>query len=115
MLLFLPVMHRALSYYQKLLLKQIPPPEIAQNSKELAVDRIITEPLAVTISGLQINDDLQGRIIDAVVRTEIQAGIKVFIALEQALINEMNHSIDQNVKTALRQLILALIEQYSNF
>lgn len=113
MLLFLPLIHSALSYYQKLLSTQILlSPKMGINGQEHVVNRINTELGAVTIGGLEISGDLQGRIIDAVVRTEIRAGIRVLVAFEQALMNEIN-SIDQNVKIALRQSALALIEQFT--
>ncbi|KIM96668.1 hypothetical protein OIDMADRAFT_58243 [Oidiodendron maius Zn] len=89
-------------------------PKLAHHGQEYAVARVNIEAGTVTISELEVNEGLQGRIIDAIIRTEIQAGIRVFIAFEQVLMNEVN-GIDQNVGTALRQLSLALIEQFKEW
>lgn len=113
MLLFLPLIHSALSYYQKLLSNQILlSPKMDISGQNCAVSGINSELGVVAIGGLEINEDLQGRIIDAVVKTEIRAGIAMLVTFEQVLMNDIN-SIDQNVKIALRQLALALIEQFT--
>ncbi|KIM96670.1 hypothetical protein OIDMADRAFT_182893 [Oidiodendron maius Zn] len=115
MLLLLPLMYSVLSHYHKLLFGRIPPsPKMANSSPEFPITCTNTKAGAVLMGGLEVNGDLQERIIHAIIRSEIQAGMRVFIAFEQALMGEVNNSMDPNVCMALRQLSLALIEQFKS-
>lgn len=68
----------------------------------------------VTVGGLEVDRNLQGKIIEAVIRSEIRAGVNLLTMYENIL-NHEHTARGGKVGAAEAQLVRALREEFDRF
>lgn len=102
------LIQRTMSYYGKLLSEYCTLP--SSNSSGLGVD-----VGAVVVGGLEITSpDLQGKIVEAVIRSEMKAGLDLLTRYEQLLSNDYTGRRGK-LPAAEAQLASALREEFNKY
>lgn len=101
-------------YYGKLLAGQgrLSPEDEVHEDHEGVPDHVEKSGAVVVFGGLDIGEELQGKIVEAVIRTEMGVGMRVLMKFEQALDDEKDGYFSSKVGHALRELVAALREKF---